>query len=207
MRPPSTSSAWPCAAASTGAASTAAPATVVPETIAPPPFEAPRARPGPHRLSPCGIDAQRRALRPPALSRLVLCTALMALPLLTSTGCERAAQPDPSAREVFLRYCASCHGEDGRGHGPLADSLKQPPADLTRLALDHGGDFDERAVMAVIDGRRAVAAHGPRDMPVWGAIFQQEGAEERYPAYQSLLKSRLLVDYLASIQQEAPRMR
>lgn len=141
-------------------------------------------------------------MRPSPLS-----TLLAALLLLAAAGCQRSSEPDLGAREVFLRYCASCHGEDGRGDGPLAASLTRPPTDLTRLALDHGGDFDESAVMAVIDGRRAVAAHGPRDMPVWGAVFQEEGSEERYPAYQSLLKSRLLVDYLRSIQQEAPRIR
>ncbi len=56
--------------------------------------------------------------------------------------------------------------------------------------------------MRVIDGRREVAAHGDRDMPVWGAVFEEEGRDEPYPAYQSLLKSRFLVDYLRTIQVE-----
>jgi hypothetical protein len=54
----------------------------------------------------------------------------------------------------------------------------------------------------VIDGRRAVAAHGTRDMPVWGAVFEEESRGEPYPAYQGLLKSRFLVDYLRTIQAE-----
>ena len=28
--------------------------------------------------------------------------------------------------------------------------------------------------MMVIDGSREVAEHGPRDMPVWGAVFTKE---------------------------------
>jgi hypothetical protein len=65
-----------------------------------------------------------------------------------------------------------------------------------------GGRYDESYVMSVIDGRRAVAAHGTRDMPVWGAIFEEESRGEPYPAYQGLLKSRFLVDYLRTIQVE-----
>jgi hypothetical protein len=81
-------------------------------------------------------------------------------------------------------------------------SLTTAPADLTQIAKRNGGRYDESAVMAVIDGRRQVAAHGSRDMPVWGAIFEEEGRGEPYPAYQGLLQSRLLVDYLATIQEK-----
>ena len=50
-------------------------------------------------------------------------------------------------------------------------------------------------------GRRQVVEHGTRDMPVWGAIFEEEGKGEPYPAYHSLLQSRFLVDYLATLQE------
>lgn len=128
---------------------------------------------------------------------------LTLIPLLlgVAPACERQPEVDLAGRDAFLRYCASCHGESGRGDGPMAASLTRPPADLTLLAQRNGGTFDERAVMSTIDGRRQVAAHGTRDMPVWGAVFQAEGEDAPYPAYQSLLKSRLLTDHLASIQQ------
>ena len=119
---------------------------------------------------------------------------------LAFTACGRAATVDTSGRDTFLRHCASCHGSEGKGDGPLAASLTRPPADLTRIAERNDGRFDERAVMAVVDGRRAVAAHGERDMPVWGAVFEDENRGEPYPAYQSLLKSRFLVDYLRTLQ-------
>ena len=131
----------------------------------------------------------------------------MIRPLLLCVALGLAAcGPDPGApasgRNTYLRYCASCHGMDARGDGPLATSLTTPPADLTQLAKRNGGRYDESAVMAAIDGRRHVAAHGTRDMPVWGAVFEAEGSGEPYPAYQGLLKSRLLVDYLATIQEK-----
>jgi mono/diheme cytochrome c family protein len=130
------------------------------------------------------------------------CAALLLVPVLGLAACARDTSADASGRDTYLRYCASCHGPEGRGDGPLAGSLTQRPADLTQLAKRNGGDYDERAVMATIDGRREVAAHGSRDMPVWGAIFEAEEEQrgEPYPAYHALLQSRLLVDYLGTIQ-------
>jgi len=127
--------------------------------------------------------------------------ALPPLVALALAGCAPDPAVETSGRNTYLRYCASCHGTEGRGDGALAASLTTPPADLTQLAKRSGGRYDESAVMAAIDGRRHVAAHGTRDMPVWGAVFEDERRGEPYPAYQGLLKSRLLVDYLATIQE------
>lgn len=127
---------------------------------------------------------------------------ILLLSALLAAACGREASAPQDGRDTFLRYCASCHGPEGRGDGPLAATLTKPPADLTQLAKKNGGRFDEHAVMAFIDGRRQVAAHGSRDMPVWGAVFEEERRGEPYPAYQSLLKSRFLVDYLRTIQEK-----
>ena len=127
---------------------------------------------------------------------------LLLLAAVALGACGRDPAVEASGRDTYLRHCAACHGAAGRGDGALAASLTKPPSDLTQIAKRAGGRFDESAVMAVIDGRRQIAAHGTRDMPVWGAIFEEEGRGEPYPAYQGLLKSRLLVDYLATIQEE-----
>jgi hypothetical protein len=55
--------------------------------------------------------------------------------------------------------------------------------------------------MATIDGRRALAQHGTREMPVWGAVLEEEKRGEPYPRYQGLLNTRLLMDYLATLQE------
>ena len=79
-----------------------------------------------------------------------------------------------AGRDNFDRYCASCHGLDARGEGPVATALKVPPADLTALARKNGGAFPRAQVLAFISGTgpAAVSAHGSADMPVWGPIFK-----------------------------------
>ena len=120
--------------------------------------------------------------------------------LLLALGCSTRYVEEPSGREVYLRHCASCHGELGTGDGPVAASLRRPPSDLTGIARRAGGSFDERRVMQVIDGRTLVAEHGTRSMPVWGVVFEEELEGEPYAGYTSLLRSRNLTDYLRSIQ-------
>lgn len=130
--------------------------------------------------------------------------SLVAAAALLTSACREAAPPPPATGALlYARHCGSCHGAAGKGDGPLAATLKRPPSDLTTLARRNGGKYDEVAVMAVIDGRRDVAEHGPRDMPVWGAVFfeQEEARGEGWPEYTALLHGRALVDYVASLQQ------
>lgn len=116
-------------------------------------------------------------------------------------GC--GSQPEqPSGRIAYERHCAACHGVDGHGDGPVAATLHTPPADLTRLSEIRGGDWDQAWVISIIDGRQAVRAHGPRDMPVWGSVFESKlsADEQPYPRYTTFLRVRDLADYLKSIQ-------
>ncbi len=129
--------------------------------------------------------------------RRLLLVLVAVLPLLAA--CRHSENP-PTGQGLYLQHCASCHGESGEGTGPVAASLKRAPSDLTRIAERNGGRFDEADVMSFIDGRRVVAEHGSREMPVWGAVFQEENRAGHYPAYTSLLHSRALTDYLRSIQ-------
>jgi len=77
-----------------------------------------------------------------------------------------------TGRDSFDRYCASCHGVDGRGGGPAASALRTPPPDLTTLARRDGG-FPRALVAAFIEGTdRLSLTHGSGDMPVWGRTLR-----------------------------------
>ena len=76
-----------------------------------------------------------------------------------------------SGTEMYKTYCAVCHGTDGKGDGPAASALKVRPTDLTQLSKSHGGKFPSLKVTAAIRGEGDVAAHGSKEMPVWGSLF------------------------------------
>jgi mono/diheme cytochrome c family protein len=78
-----------------------------------------------------------------------------------------------SGKETFLKYCASCHEEDGKENGPAAMALKPPPSDLTTLLVRHEGKYPEGYISALVKFGRSLAAHGSLDMPVWGSCFKE----------------------------------
>lgn len=93
-----------------------------------------------------------------------------------------AAGPPParaqSVREVlgaglYAYYCASCHGTEGRGDGPMAAYLKVPVPDLTILSRKNGGHFPLGAVIDMIDGTERPPGHGG-PMPVFSDVFARE---------------------------------
>jgi mono/diheme cytochrome c family protein len=76
--------------------------------------------------------------------------------------------------QIFRDYCAACHGTGGKGDGPAARALRHAPPDLTLLAHRNGGRFPRDRVKAIIGGQeQSAAAHGSREMPVWGPVFHQ----------------------------------
>lgn len=72
---------------------------------------------------------------------------------------------------IYSRYCAACHGREGKGDGPVAPGLVRKPTDLTALASKNDGSFPYLKVAKAIDGRETSRAHGTPDMPVWGEVF------------------------------------
>jgi mono/diheme cytochrome c family protein len=72
---------------------------------------------------------------------------------------------------MYKAYCAVCHGMTGKGNGPAAEALKVPPSDLTTLAKRNGGRYPSDHVRSAIEGDLRLAAHGSKEMPVWGELF------------------------------------
>ena len=99
-------------------------------------------------------------------------------------------------RTLFFEYCGVCHGRDGRGGGPAAESLKKRPADLTQIARKNGGKYPEMAVRKTIEGDSEIGAHGSKEMPVWGSSFRAVSGN----ADMTILRISNLAKYLESIQ-------
>ena len=132
------------------------------------------------------------------IRELVVATATLGLVACTQTGAEVSR-----GRVLYTDFCATCHGDGGRGDGPLAGDWKRPPADLTMIAARNGGTFPLARVMSQIDGyTRRNDTHSV--MPEMGPVFQDspqvlvdtgDGIETPVPG--ALLDLAL---YLSSIQ-------
>jgi mono/diheme cytochrome c family protein len=121
---------------------------------------------------------------------------------------------DPGKAE-YHSSCASCHGIDGKGNGPVSADLKVPPSDLTVLARRNNGVFPFYSVYEIIDGRKAVIAHGTREMPIWGDRYAPEPTKGLIPRPsenilslfydpEAIVRMRILavIDYLNRIQEK-----
>lgn len=145
-----------------------------------------------------------RAIRTHGFSSALLLGVLLAC-AQGQAGAADAQKPgyDPVLAELgadaFRTYCASCHGVSARGDGPVASALTVPPADLRRIAQRRGGAFPDGEIARKIDGRFDIAAHGSRDMPVWGRVFTADVPD---PSAESIARGKMavLVEYLKSIQ-------
>ncbi len=127
----------------------------------------------------------------------VLVLLLFVIPLVASTA---TAGDVARGRVLYLHNCASCHGVKGDGEGPVAPQLRTPPADLRLLSNRYGNPLPEDQIARFIDGRADIAAHGPRDMPVWGeGVWKYPEGEG--PSGQVTSRVADLVAYLQSIQE------
>ena len=147
-----------------------------------------------HDLAPRVIAAESKAggwSRVAGMGRLVLAVAFFA------SGCLRDRISRDAPEIVYRRYCASCHGLEGRGDGPAAAALSPPPTDLTRLT------YNVEELMWRIDGTQTIRAHGDSPMPVWGEVFAKGLVGEDAPDRRARLHVKAAAMYARSLQRPA----
>jgi mono/diheme cytochrome c family protein len=140
-----------------------------------------------------------------ALHRTLVASALLALTAAPVAADTLATDP---GRTEYMSSCASCHGADGKGNGPVAQGLTKKPSDLTTLARRSGGALPVQLVWEMVDGRAStdIWAHGSRDMPVWGYEYRAAAQLSPDPAIAArpewFVRGRIvaLIDYLQRIQ-------
>ena len=136
-------------------------------------------------------------------SVVVLAALALAAPAFT-----QAAEKSLGQWEYETR-CMSCHGATGKGDGWFAGFLKRPPPSLARLQKDNGGVFPFDRVYQVIDGRKEVQVHGPREMPVWGWVYRLESGRAYDPGLgvylpdDGSIRARILalIEHLSRLQE------
>lgn len=110
-------------------------------------------------------------------------------------------------KEDYMVYCAPCHGVSGLGDGPVSLELTKKPIDLTVIAKNDAGRFDENKIKMIVDGRSMPRAHGTPEMPVWGRWFSFQATaggllQEDRKTIEKQVDERLnnLIAYLKTIQ-------
>lgn len=133
------------------------------------------------------------------LLSVALAIAAAAASQTTGSRLPQLVPPSLTGHDLYDFYCASCHGRDGRGAGPVAPALRSAPTNLTQLALHNGGVFPQARVQAYVtnDAGIRTAAHGTSEMPVWGPIFRSLDPSD------TMVRIRIgnIVAYLESIQE------
>jgi mono/diheme cytochrome c family protein len=131
-----------------------------------------------------------------------ICAGAAALALAGCTE-EPAEMPGPQdGKALFTQYCAACHGEDGKGAGPLSRRMENAPADLTLIARRNGDSFPRARIMSIIDGYARSDMTGP-GMPEFGALLEGDlipfdsGDGIQTPTPRKLVA---LLEYLETIQ-------
>lgn len=122
--------------------------------------------------------------------------------ILAVLGLAACVEEPIDGRTAYLENCASCHGLDGKGDGPMARGLTTAPPDLTMIASRNGGVFPTDQVMSTIDGLDR-GEHFSAAMPEFGAgdmgatvIVEEDGLGTPVP-----MQLLALAEYLESIQQ------
>lgn len=122
--------------------------------------------------------------------------------ILAVLGLAACVNEPIDGRTAYLENCASCHGLDAKGDGPMARGLTTAPPDLTMIASRNGGVFPTDQVMSTIDGLDR-GEHFSAAMPEFGAgdmgatvIVEEDGLGTPVP-----MQLLALAEYLESIQQ------
>jgi mono/diheme cytochrome c family protein len=119
--------------------------------------------------------------------------------LAIATAGTATAQDARIGAQLYARYCSACHGETGKGDGPMKRVLTPQPPDLTRLAAKNGGTFPRRRVIWRIDGRDPILAHG-NEMPVYGDLLAGDTLDIRDETGETLHSTQPMADLLAYLE-------
>ncbi|WP_254442590.1 c-type cytochrome [Ruegeria arenilitoris] len=123
---------------------------------------------------------------------------IFALAAALSISVPAWSQDVESGEEIYMNYCATCHGLDAIGNGPMAGVLVIQPTNLTKLVTS-GGEFPTERVVARIDGQEPLVSHGS-PMPVYGPFFEGRDATIKTDSGQSIPTSKPIADLVAYLK-------
>lgn len=127
------------------------------------------------------------------LARLIL------IAVTTAGAVSAQSANEENGRDIFLYFCAECHGKNAASVGPMAEMLAIVPPDLTVLSKRNAGEFPSEVVAMQVDGRIPVSDHS--FMPVFGpSLNGDQFVALALPSGQSMMVPQRLADLIAYLQ-------
>jgi len=122
---------------------------------------------------------------------------------LNTTMSQELQEAINAGKTEYMRSCALCHGDNGKGNGVYASKLLVKPKNIALLQKENNGVFPVREIFQIIEGRDDIKLHGPKAMPVWGDRFDHESllyVDKRFT--RTFVRGRIfeLLLYLEEIQ-------
>jgi len=141
------------------------------------------------------------------MKRMAIQIGVFGAAFMAMTVLANAQGLDIGKRE-YENNCATCHGADGKGKGPLAGMINQVVPDLTVIQKNNDGKFPFVEIYATIDGTKTTGAHGTRDMPAWGQEYRTDaptwcGELSTVADQQAFVRGRILalIGYVQTLQE------
>jgi len=101
---------------------------------------------------------------------LLALLAMLTAALLSTTMAVQAADVD-QGKKLYGQFCASCHGQSGKGDGPAAAALNPKPRDHTDK--EYMSKLSDEDMFKVIKNGGASIGKSPL-MPPWGASLKDD---------------------------------
>lgn len=110
-----------------------------------------------------------------------------------------AAQDIAQGETIYQFHCATCHGLEATGNGPMAGALIVQPTDLTQLTKNNEDTFPITRVIMRIDGRDPLVSHGS-SMPIFGEFFEGYDVALKTETGQPIMTSKPILDLMSWLE-------
>jgi mono/diheme cytochrome c family protein len=111
------------------------------------------------------------------LTQILVFASLSALALALPAATALAGDAE-KGKVAYTANCVSCHGETGKGDGPVGQVLKPPPRDFAtadfQLDADEDGKAGTDADLKAVISKGAGAFGGNQMMAPWGTILSDD---------------------------------
>lgn len=119
--------------------------------------------------------------------------SMFALAAFTLAGATPVLAADVAAGKAkYDMFCASCHGPEGKGEGPVGASLNPKPRDFTegnfKFDTNNDGKTGTDTDLANVIKNGAAAYGGSAMMAPWGGTLSDEDVANLVAYVQSLAK-------------------